>query len=166
MHVPSLSPPSWNNLLPPFRTGPQLTIFGTSTKVSLIHSTNTRGTLKSAGTHSFSHGGPQKSPGPPSKESWVLGNELPGMRGSESSGEPGCCVWEGKPVFLLLFLLVPVSQPLRSLGHSSPLSICSAAYYQSLSGESGTRAQRGQSPSLGHTAELSHGLSVPQFPQL
>lgn len=158
MHVPKPVPPSWNNLLPPFRTGPQLTIFRPSTKIFLIHSTNSRGTLKSAGTHSFSHGGPQKSPGPPSKESWVLGNELPGMRGSESAGELGC-VWEGKAGLLLLFLLVPVSQPLRSF--VLPLHLLG-----SLSRESGTRAQRGQSPSLGHTAELSHGLSVPQFLQL
>lgn len=84
MLVPSLSPPSWNKFLPPFRAGPQLTIFGISTKVSLTHSTNSRGTLKSAGIHSSSLGsGPQKSPGPPSKELWVLGNELAGMRGSE-----------------------------------------------------------------------------------
>lgn len=158
MHVPSLSPPSWNKLLPPFRTGPQLTIFGTSTKVSLIHSTNSRGTLKSAGIHSSSLGsGPQKSPGPPSRESWVLENEPPGRRGSESAGGLGCGRTSQCSCCCFSWFLF-----LGHSGHLSSHSICLAAYYQSLFRESGTKAQREQAPSLGHTADtgsVSHTFS-------
>lgn len=102
--------PSWNGQLPPFRTGPQLTIFGTATKISLIHSTNSCGNLKAAGIH---------SPRPPSMEGREPGNELTSMKGSESvswrEGEQRCSS------------LLPWFPFLSYSGHSPSHSICLAA---------------------------------------
>lgn len=80
VNVPKPVSLSWNKQPSPLRTGPQFTIFGTSTKTSLIHSTNSYGTLKSASID---------SPGPPSKDARVLGDELTAMKGSESAGGLG-----------------------------------------------------------------------------
>ncbi|XP_035317142.1 prostacyclin receptor, partial [Cricetulus griseus] len=84
-------------------TGPQFTIFGTSTKTSLIHSTNSYGTLKSASLD---------SPGPPSKDARVLGDELTAMKGrwpigSDASGSS----LDSGPVFEVLIHTDPDCQP-------------------------------------------------------
>lgn len=49
---------------------------------SLIQQTPLPGSPKVNRHSPFLGSGPQKSPGPPSKELWVLRNELAGMRGS------------------------------------------------------------------------------------
>lgn len=69
---PKPVPRPWNKFLPPFRAGPQLTIFGISTKVSLTHSTDSPGALKSAGIHSSSDQGHRKVPGLQAKNSGCL----------------------------------------------------------------------------------------------
>lgn len=83
MHVPSLSPDPGTNSCLLSELDLNSPCHLRNLHKSFPHSFNRLPGGPEVSRHSlFLGSGPQKSPGPPSKELWVFGNELAGMRGS------------------------------------------------------------------------------------